>query len=194
MSDIIFSVDVETAGPRPGIHHLLSIGAAAYDVHGFELDAIELNIAQSSLYTCDADTSKWWATQPSAARALERDQLDLHASMQLFERFIKSLCLPCDAPVFLADPAIFDYPWIDWAFRATGLENPFHFTSKRGLKVIDLDSFACGGLGFQNSGRHEPLNALRVDLPPHTHIAVEDARHQGELFFKIARAIGWPSR
>ena len=40
--------------------------------------------------------------------------------------------------------------------------------------------------------RHEILNELDVGLSPHTHIAVEDARHQGELFFKIAEKIGWP--
>lgn len=192
MSDIIFSVDVETSGPTPGVHQLLSIGAIAYDTDGFMYDAFSYNIERSPLYTDDADTTEWWKTQPEARLALEDGQLPLADVVQRFAFFIRSQCNTGNAPVFLADPVIFDYPWVDWAFKTCNAKNPFHFDSKHGLKVIDMTSFVMGGFLIENTKRHELLNEYDVGLPPHTHIAVEDARHQGELFFKIAKTIGWP--
>lgn len=192
MSDIIFSVDVETSGPDPGIHQLLSVGAIAYDVAGYEYDTFSCNIFPSQAYLNDRETMAWWKTQPTAWNALQEEQYPLGVAMERFASFIKSQCNTGNAPVFLADPVVFDYPWINWAFKAYGVKNPFHFDSKYGLKTIDLTSFAMGGLGMENTKRHEILNELDVGLPPHTHIAVEDARHQGELFFKIAKKIGWP--
>lgn len=191
MNDIIFSVDVETAGPMPGIHDLLSIGAVAYDVHGNEYGEFSANIERSLRYRQDPDTMRWWDTQPAAWEALQSDQVELAQAMRDFRRFVTSTSIGAGQPVFLADPVVFDYPWINWAFVEVGVENPFHFSSQGGLKVIDLTSFACGGLGVMNAQRRI-LNDMTEGLPPHTHIAVEDAHHQGQLFFRVAKTIGWP--
>ncbi len=192
MNDVIISVDVETSGPTPGAHQLLSIGAVAYDSTGIEYDTFSINIYPVRGLYDDPDTTAWWDTQAPAREALQENRKHLPEAIEEFDRFVRQLRLTGHPPVFLADPVIFDYPWINWAFNVTGFENPFHFGSPHGLKVIDLTSFAMGGLGMENTKRHEILNELDVGLSPHTHIAVEDARHQGELFFKIAKKIGWP--
>ena len=192
MSDIIFSVDVETSGPTPGVHHLLSIGAVVYDCDGYEYAEFSANIVRALDYQDDPDTTEWWRTQGAAQAALKHDQQPLVDVMADFGAFVRRQCMTNKNPVFLADPVVFDYPWINWAFGNASVPNPFHFNSPFGLKVIDLTSFAMGGLGMENTKRHEILNELDVGLSPHTHIAVEDARHQGELFFKIAKKIRWP--
>ncbi len=194
MSDIIFSVDVETSGPRPGVHQLLSLGAVAYDTSGIEYGEFSVNFVPLDDHRDDPSTTAWWESQPTARAALQINQKYLGNGMLEFEHFIKSLCNTGSAPVFLADPAIFDYPWVDWAFHMCSLRNPFHFDSKHGLKVIDMTSFVMGGRGIQNTARRAEIDLFDVGLSPHTHIAVEDARHQGELFFKIAQAIDWPVR
>ena len=192
MADIIFSVDVETSGPTPGAHQLLSIGAVAYDAQGVEYDSFSANLTQQPGKCWDPDTQQWWSTQKAAWEALQHDQITLAAAVERFDHFIRALCVAGNSPVFLADPVIFDYPWIDSAYREANRVNPFHFNSKCGLKVIDLTSFAMGGLGIENTQRRATLRGFDTGLSPHTHVAVEDARHQGELFFKIAKHIGWP--
>jgi hypothetical protein len=175
----------------PGVHQLLSIGAVAYDVRGGEYGDFSVNIEPSLKYSrTDPDTDAWWASQPAARKALEHNQVPLREAMDQFRSFVKYHSMLGNA-VFLADPVVFDYPWINWAFVESKIENPFHFSSKGGLKVIDLTSFACGGMGLMNAQRRI-LNDMTEGLPPHTHIAVEDAHHQGQLFFRVAKTIGWP--
>lgn len=221
MSEVIFSVDVETSGPVPGEFRLFSIGAVAYDLMGNEIGSFSKNIMNGwdggRLYqpatVIDGTvvheehnprpwysypgTAKWWESQPEAWAAHQKDQERLLGVVLDFDSFIKDMLSKVDGaarPVFLADPVVFDYPFLDWMFRQAGIPNPFHFQSPGGLKVVDLDSFAMGALGMKVSERHATYEDLGLykELPPHTHIAVDDAREQGVLFFRLAKLAKWP--
>lgn len=80
MTEIYISTDVETDGPIPGPHSMLSMASAAY-------------------------TAEWWETQPEAWAACRKDPEDPAAAMQRYVEWIKTLP---GRPVFVAYPAGFD--------------------------------------------------------------------------------------
>ena len=67
------SVDVEADGPVPGLHSMLSLGAAAYNAWGQRVGKFSANLETLPDATTDDRTMAWWKGQPEAwKRARER--------------------------------------------------------------------------------------------------------------------------
>ena len=60
------SVDIEADGPVPGLHSMLSLGAAAYNAWGQCVGKFSANLETLPDATTDERTMAWWATQPEA--------------------------------------------------------------------------------------------------------------------------------
>jgi len=183
--EIYVSVDVETDGPLPGINSLLSIGCVAYDEDLMNVGAFSVNLELTPGAVADATTERWWSKQGDA---YARSRVDVVPPSVAMERLVAWLGTLPGAPVFVAAPLGFDFMWVHWYLTryATG-GSPFGFRS------IDLRSYAAGVLGkpLRMVDRSTMPRSWTQDLPPHTHVAVEDALEQGELFCNVVRHRKW---
>ena len=64
--EVYVSTDIETDGPVPGLHSMLSLGSAAYRVDKTCLDTIEQHIQTLPEASPDPLTMLWWADKSEA--------------------------------------------------------------------------------------------------------------------------------
>lgn len=181
-TEIYVSVDVETDGPIPGPCSMLSIGAAAYDAHGALLGTFEANLETLPGASGDPKTLEWWRTQPEAWAACRRELRDPGDAMADLTRFLEALP---GSPVFVAYPAGFDFTFVYWYLvRFTG-KSPF------GHSALDLKTLAMAAMRrpFREAVKRNMPRGWFSPTRRHTHVALDDALEQGELFFAVARAL-----
>jgi hypothetical protein len=178
--EIYVSTDVETDGPIPGPHSMLSLGAAAFTAAGERVGQFEVNLDLLPGAAGDPETMRWWATQPQAWQDCRRDPRPPGEAMAGYRGWVEALP---GTPVFVAYPAGFDFSFVYWYLvRFTG-GSPFSFSA------LDLKTYAMAVL------RCEFRAATKRAMPkhwfgdrPHTHRALDDAIEQGELFCAMLAA------
>ncbi len=174
MQEIYVSTDVETDGPIPGPHSMLSFGSAAYLADKTLIDTFTANLKTLPLANGDPKTMDWWLSQPEAWTATRTALQEPVAAMSSYLSWLKSLP---GKPVFVGYPAGFDFLFIYWyLIRFTG-ESPFSFSA------LDIKSYAMAILKSeyrQTVKRNMPKRWF--DSLPHTHVALDDAIEQGALF------------
>ena len=86
-------------------------------------------------------------------------------------------------PVFVAYPAGFDFTFVNWYLIRFVGRNPFSFAA------LDMKTYAMAVLGrrFHETSRRTLPREWWPSLP-HTHVALEDALEQGELFCNMLAA------
>lgn len=188
MNELYVSVDIETDGPIPGPHSMLSLGAVALNGNGDEVSTFAINFVPLAGATPDPDTQTWWEKQPAEIyrAARENPQPPLPA-MRRFRDWIEELTgpegrAPGASPVFVGYPAGFDFTFVYWyLIKFTG-GSPFSFSA------VDIKTFAMAALGknYRSINKRELKHFIPKDLK-HTHIALDDAREQGQLFFNLIR-------
>jgi hypothetical protein len=182
--EVYFSLDVETDGPSPGEFSMLSLGCVAFDWGGNELSSFTDNLTRLHMHG-DPDTMAWWRTQPDAWEAATKDPELPSIVMSNFVEWVErtSNLGPGSSgkPVALAYPAGFDWTFVYWYLRKFAGRSPF------GFQCLDLKSFAAAKLGtpFRNTSKKTMPREWFKGLPAHTHKAVDDAREQGLLFFRM---------
>lgn len=177
--EIYVSVDIEADGPIPGPHSMLSIGAVAYRVDGENLGEFSANLETLPESTPHPAMVEWWRQFPEAWQAHRQDPRPPGEVMNEFADWLERLP---GKPIFVAWPASWDFMWVYWyLIRFTG-RRPF---SEHG---IDVRSYAMG-MRRQTFGRSSKnfLPKRWFSPKPHTHIALEDAREQGELFMAMLK-------
>jgi DNA polymerase III alpha subunit (gram-positive type) len=181
MKELYFSCDVEADGPLPGKHSMLSIGAVAIDERGEALDEYYATLKEMPGTSPYPDTEHFWKAYPYAYDKARENPRDPELVMSEFSRWIKSF--GAEKNVFVAHPAVFDYAFINHYFITFLGRNPFSFN------VIDIRSMVAGllGSGFTDSGMDSTPIEWRSRLP-HTHVAIDDAKQQGELFSAVLKA------
>jgi hypothetical protein len=180
MPEIYLSTDVETDGPIPGPHSMLSFASAAYTADKVLVSTFAANLETLEGASAHPDTAKWWATQPEAWAACRRDLQAPEAAMRAYVAWIRALP---GKPVFVAYPAGFDFLFVYWYLvRFTG-ESPFSHSA------LDMKSYAMAVLGteFRESTKRN-MPAAWFDDFPHTHVALDDAIEQGALFCNMLAA------
>lgn len=179
MKEIYISTDVETDGPIPGPHSMLSLGAAAYTADKQLLSTFSANLQTLPGASAHPATASWWATQPEAWAACRENPEDPEQVMRRYVAWIRTLG---GKPVFVAYPAGFDFLFVYWyLIRFTG-DSPFSHSA------LDMKTYAMALLktGYRDSTkRHMPKRWF--DSLPHTHVAVDDAIEQGALFCNMLR-------
>ena len=174
MPEIYVSTDIETDGPIPGPHSMLSFGSAAFTADGQLASTFEANLHLLPGASGNPDTMAWWATQPEAWAACRSDPRDPAEAMPAYVRWVKGLP---GKPVFVAYPAGFDFLFVYWYMIRFAGESPFSFSA------LDMKTFAMAVLGcdYRHATKRNMPKRWFTDRP-HTHKALDDALGQGELF------------
>src|SRR5581483_6500488 len=102
MPEIYVSTDVETDGPIPGPHSMLSFASAAYRADKTLLGTFSANLHTLPGASGHPETMAWWQTQPEAWAAARSDPRDPEEAMRAYVAWLKALP---GTPVFVAYPA-----------------------------------------------------------------------------------------
>ena len=133
MPEIYVSTDVETDGPIPGPHSMLSFGSAAYLTNKTLVSTFEANLETLDGAQGHPDTMAWWQTQPEAWAACRENLQTPETAIKNYVAWLKSLP---GKPVFVAYPAGFDFTLFILVFNSLcGRESVFAF-----------------GVGYENTG------------------------------------------
>jgi hypothetical protein len=179
MPEIYVSTDVETDGPIPGPHSLLSFASAAYRADKTLVGTFSANLHTLPSAAGHPETMAWWQTQPEAWAAARAELQDPAVAMPAYVAWVRSLP---GSPVFVAYPAGFDFLFVYWYLIRFAGESPFSFSA------LDVKTYAMALLKKeyrQSSKRNFPQNWF--DPLPHTHRALDDAIEQGALFCNMLR-------
>lgn len=181
-NEIYVSTDVEADGPIPGPHSMLSLGSVAMRADGTELGAFTANLLPLPGAAPHPRTMAWWEGYPQAFAATQRDREDPVVAMSRYRDWLRSL--PARV-VFVGQPAGYDFMWVYWYLQRFCGDSPF------GHSALDVKTYAMAVL------KRDYRDCVKSALPKewfgaqrHSHVALEDAREQGELFCKILRANG----
>ncbi len=172
--EIYVSTDVETDGPIPGPHSMLSVGCAAYLADKTLIGTFSANLETLPGASGHPKTMAWWETQKPAWEACRKDLQPPEQAMRALLAWVKTLP---GSPVFVAFPVTFDFMFVQWyLIKFTGA-SPFAHSG------IDMRTLA---MSLTNSNWQR---STKVYLPqrwfdplPHTHIALDDALEQGAMF------------
>lgn len=156
---------------------MLSLGSAAFSEDGRLLDTFSVNLTQLEGASPDPETMKWWEGQPAAWAACRMNLHDPELGMRHFVEWVRGFS---GKSVFVGYPATFDFLFVYWYIRRFGLESPFSFSA------IDIKSYAMAllGTGFRKTTK-KAMPKEWFGSKRHTHLAVDDAVEQGELFIRM---------
>jgi DNA polymerase III alpha subunit (gram-positive type) len=180
MTEIYVSTDIETDGPIPGPHSMLSFASAAYTAEKQLLSTFSANLELLDGAVGHPSTMSWWKERWHLYEVTRVDVESPEAALQRYVTWIKQLP---GKPVFVAYPAGFDFTFMYWYLIKFVGESPFSFSA------LDIKSYAAALLKCeyrQASKRNMPKEWF--DPMPHTHIALEDAIEQGAMFCNMLRA------
>lgn len=169
--------DIETDGPDPGRHSMLSLGCVATNAAGVvaEFSAV---LAPLPGAVPDPGTMEWWATEPVAWAEATRAPEPPEVVMARFAAWVAGLPAP---PVFAACPLIFDGLWVDhYLRRFCGTKLLPAPREPEGLfagTALDISSLAMGVLGIGAvAAAGKPYPAAWLGGHAHDHTALSDAR------------------
>ena len=174
MAEVYVSTDVETDGPIPGPHSMLSFASAAYLADKTLVDTFTANLEALPSAAGDPATMAWWKQHAEAWELARAEPEDPAAAMRRYVAWLKGLP---GRPVFVAYPAGFDFLFVYWYLIRFAGESPFSFSA------LDIKTYAMALL------RTEYREAVKRNMPrrwfdelPHRHVALDDAIEQGALF------------
>lgn len=195
-SELYVSTDVETDGPIPGPHSMLSFASVAFVLEMADARPSghrEVGHFSRNLETLPGAagapvTMAFWRDHPAAWQATRVDPQPPETALREYLAWLEALeraAVPGRRlrPVFVAYPAGFDFSWVYWYLIRFVGRSPFSFAA------LDVKSYAMAALRttFRGSAKarfpREWFGAQR-----HSHVALEDAREQGELFCRMVVA------
>jgi len=194
MTDMYFSVDVETDGEAPGCSSMLSIGVVAMHPH---TQAHYASFYRTLKRLPDArpltSTMEWWDQHPKQWTEARQGTIEPKKAMEDLRTFVedclapfKGKPLPSDPrmiPVFVASPASFDFSFVYYYLHRFLGESCF------GFSALDVKSYAMALMGnsFTESKKSRYFEEWKTPLE-HTHNALEDAEAQADVF---RRMLAW---
>jgi len=183
--EIYFSTDIEADGPIPGKYSMLSFGSAAFNSSGQMLDTFAANLDTLPGASQHPDTMDWWKSQTAAWEAHRQNTRPAEAVMPEYVRWVNSVSKKFNGrPVFVGYPAGFDFLFMYWYLINFAGESPFSFSA------LDMKTYAMAKLGVEYRAvtkRKMPRDWFS-NTKKHTHVALDDAIEQGELFIKMLRS------
>lgn len=174
MSDIYVATDIESNGPSPGHHSMLSFGSVAFIPDKSILSTFTRNLDVLPGAGEYPPTMSWWRTQRDAWQACRQDVVPPKHAIIDFVAWLKKL--PGD-PVFVAHPVAFDYSFIAWYLWEFAGEDPFQRRS------LDISSFAAAMINCpvtRAKASNMPKAWFDQDFT-HNHRALDDAMGYAKL-------------
>ena len=185
LEDIYVSVDIEADGPCPGIHSMLSLGAAAFTIERELLGTFSRNFELIPEGKPDPATmQQFWDRFPAAYEATRVDAMDPKVAMQDLDNWIQPFQKQ-GRPIFMGYPARFDLRWVDYY--------SWRYINKKLLGLGAFDLKTAGAIAM----RTEYHVSRKANFPKswftskkkHTHIASDDAVEQGEMGINLIREV-----
>ena len=176
-SETYISVDVETGGPVPGIHPLLSLGACV------------VGDAEQTFYAELKPRPNTVSVQAALdATGLDPEQFAICGQEPVgaacrFAQWVAEVSAE-SRPVFVAFNAPFDWAFVVRFFHEANVENPF------GFSALDIKAFYMGlhGTTWDQTRSSQLPNAYAL-RPDREHHALSDAVAQAASFARmLARA------
>jgi hypothetical protein len=186
--EIYFITDIETDGPIPAEHSMLSFACVAMSDAGEMIGEFSVNLETLPEATAHPTTQAFWQSEPQAWAACRTDTVAPEAAMKDFVKWVQTVVANHSAPVFVGYPAGFDFTFMFWYLQKFTGGSPFSWSA------LDMKTFAMAltGLPFKQAIKPRlPSEWLPEDLP-HTHIAIDDAREQAQIF--RAMLLEWQKR
>ncbi len=179
--EIYVSTDVESDGPIPGPHSMLSFGSAAFDADGRLLDTFTANLETLPGAAAHPVTAAWWATRPEAWSACRRDPEPAATVMPRYVAWLRALP---GSPVFVGYPAAFDFMFVYWYLVRFAGESPFSHSA------LDIKTLAMALMGspYRESTKKQ-MPRRWFPKRQHTHVALDDAVEQGLLFCAMLKEL-----
>lgn len=176
-SEIYVSTDIEADGPIPGPHSMLSIGSAAYTPDKELIATFSINLKPLPGAKGHPATMEWWSENPAAWDACQVNPKQPLEAMQSYHSWVQALP---GKPVFVAYPAAFDFMFVYWYLMRFVGDSPFKHSS------LDIRSYAMAFLkkNYWDSGKQN-LPSQWLEEIPLTHVALDDAIQQGQLFCNL---------
>lgn len=112
MAEIYVSTDIESDGPIPGPHSMLSFASAAFTADKVMVSTFCANLELLPGAVDDPKTMEWWGTQPEDWAACRENLETPEAAMRRYLlEWVKSLP---GKPVFVGYPVAFDFMFVYW--------------------------------------------------------------------------------
>lgn len=178
--EVYVSTDVETDGPIPGPHSMLSFGSAAYRANKELLATFSATLEPLPGAAGHPGTMRWWGQHLEAWAAATRDPAPPAEVMTRYAAWLEGLP---GRPVFVAYPAAFDFLFVYWYLIRFAGRSPFSHSA------LDIKTYAMALLQreYRASTKRAMPRSWFDDLP-HSHVALDDAIEQGALFCNMLRA------
>ena len=173
-AEIYVSTDVETDGPIPGPHSMLSFGSVAYLADKTLVSTFTANLETLPGASGDPQVMAWWGKHSAAWRASREHLQPPTVVMANYAKWLKELP---GIPIFVGYPVAFDFMFVYWYLIQFTGDSPFSHSA------LDIKTLAMALLqqDYRHSGKgHMPEHWF--DELPHTHRALDDALAQGALF------------
>lgn len=178
--EVYVSTDIETDGPIPGPHSMLSLGSVAFDATGIELASFTRNLVELEGAAGHPETMAWWAERPEAFKATRTNVIAPTEAMAEYVAWFESLP---GVPIFVGYPASWDFMFVYWYLLQFAKKSPF------GHSAVDIRSYAMGALDRpfqQTTMKYLPRSGVAAKTQL-THVAEDDARIQGRVFVDLLR-------
>jgi DNA polymerase III epsilon subunit-like protein len=175
-----FCIDVESSGPVPGIHNLLSIGLVhVRRFEGMYSPLADLYVELRPIFP-EFDEAAMAVNKLDVAR-LESEGLSPETAMQKVIDWVETERRGTkDRPVFVAHNAPFDWMFFAYYCGHANVKNSFGFTA------LDTKALAMGRLGipWNQTTLKNIANLMAVQSidPDRLHHAGEDAKYLARVF------------
>lgn len=178
MNELYVATDIESNGPSPGHHSMLSFGSVAFTPDKTILGTFTRNLHLLPGAGEYPPTMQWWRTQQDGWRACRTKPVLPAQAMKDYVAWLKNLG---GEPIFVAHPVAFDYPFIAWYLWEFAGEDPFQRRS------LDISSYASALL-------KRPVTEAKTSGMPkhwfdkdfvHNHQALDDAMGYAKLACNI---------
>lgn len=180
---IYISLDIESDGPCPLVNSMLSLGAAAFSEGGAMLGTFIANLQLTPGAVSDKGTMDWWETQPDAWAACRANTVSPDVAMRNFRTWLDGLRnRGGERLIPIAYPAGFDFTFVKVYLHKFAGDCPL------GFQCLDLKTLAMSKIGcrFDEVGKRTMPKSW-FGPSRHTHVAVDDAIEQGEMYFRMRK-------
>jgi DNA polymerase III alpha subunit (gram-positive type) len=185
-TEYYISLDIESDGPCPGVNSMLQIGAVFYDASGRVLLEYEANMEELEGASPDPNTMAWWAEQekanPGTWTSMMVNRVPAQVAIEGFQKAVERINKQTGgSPVVFAYPAGFDFTFLYYYLCR------FFKKSCVGFGALDLKTLGMSLVKSNFRGatkRNFPSRWFDPALK-HTHNALEDARGQGYMMFRM---------
>jgi DNA polymerase III alpha subunit (gram-positive type) len=180
-AEIYVSTDIETDGPIPGPHSMLSLASAAFLPDKTVVSTFSANLNPLEGASGHPDTMAWWEKNPEAWAAARRDTRPPGEVMTEYATWVKALP---GRPVFVAYPVGFDFTFVYWYLHRFTGGSPFSHSA------LDMKTLAMALMKapYRDSTKRQMPRSWFPNRR-HTHVALDDALEQGELFCNMLQEL-----